>query len=409
MNEESRTGTCAQCGQPRTPSGHYCFNCGHAFSRPDAATGPNETNVRLPRVVVPDESDPLDGVISGSAAPEQAPPARDAGADRGADRGAAQSGAPTQGHHDATWIPYGEGPRFPLYADEPSSASAPTTFGQPAAGPAPRQAPPSAARSAPLAVPPAPQRAPGRSGVSALPLLVVALAVLLVAATIGGAAILRGGSDSEAGSTDAGDAGNEGTGGGADDSDDSDDSDDPDDVKSHPPEVEVPDPRPLADLATPTASSTGAPGTSLAGDEVTYEVSNVLDGDPATTWRVEGDGSGETLTFTFGEEVAITSLGLVNGYAKVDEHDGETVDWYERNRVVTEVRWTFDDGSVFEQDFRRDPSPQTAEVPATVTRSVELEIVAVSGHNGADRTPISEVLIDGAPAAEATGSTGSTG
>ncbi|MDT9594484.1 discoidin domain-containing protein [Nocardioides zeae] len=273
---------------------------------------------------------------------------------------------------------YGSGPRYPLFADEvaPTGAYAST----PAGGPPGLPPVPGAAAAAP-------RRRPSRR----LPVLVVALALLLVGAVVGTSLlVLR---DSEPRTDETRD--------GASEAPASSDAPAPD-PREGPAEVEVDDPRPLRDLATVTASATGPAGRSLAGDEVTYEAANVLDGDPATAWRVEGDGTGQTLSVAFDEEVAVTSVGLVNGYDKVDTGGGETVDWYERNRVVTQVRWTFDDGEVLEQDLDRDRSLQTLDIPATLTRSVELEIVGVSGHSGADRTPISEVEVVGAPASEVT-------
>lgn len=381
----SGNGVCAGCGRPRPPESRFCFNCGHPVAAADheaigdPTTGPNDTSIRLPRVVVPTADTPL-------ASEEAQQPAQ-------------QTSGAEDAYPPPSRVPYGVGPRFPLYADEVDASAAPPGSSTPGSSTpgysTPGYSTPGFATSERDAAAPA---GPSRRASRVLPTLVVVLAVLLIAGVIGGVVLVGAGDDTPEADTRPSDTAS----GAADEPSDAVDPDDPDDAVSRPPEVVVDDPRSLADLATPAASNTGSPGTSLAGEAVTYEVANVLDGDPGTTWRVEGDGSGETLTFTFDEEVAITSLGLVNGYAKVDEHDGERVDWYERNRVVIEVRWTFDDGSVFEQDFRRDPAPQTVEVPATLTRSVELEIVGVSGHNGADRTPISEVVITGAPASETT-------
>jgi len=173
------------------------------------------------------------------------------------------------------------------------------------------------------------------------------------------------------------------------------------DAQEAEPDLDVPDPRAITALAAASASRTAPPGTSLDGSRVEYGAENLVDGDTSTTWRVEGDGTGEVLTFAFGEEVAVTSVGLVNGYDKVDiDPDGGEVDWYVRNRHVTQVRWTFDDGRVLEQDLADDRAMQTVTIPAARTSTVQLEIVAVSGHGGADRTPISEVELDGAPVAE---------
>ncbi|WP_447646325.1 NADase-type glycan-binding domain-containing protein [Nocardioides zeae] len=223
------------------------------------------------------------------------------------------------------------------------------------------------------------------------------LAVLLVGVVLGGTLLLSDDDDGEPGPApeagDAGGSGGSGAGGSGDEA--------APDAEEAAPDLDVPEPRPLTDLATASASRTAPAGTSLDGSRVEYGAENLVDGDTSTTWRVEGDGTGEVLTFAFDEEVAVTTVGLVNGYDKVDTApDGGEVDWYARNRHVTQVRWTFDDGRVLEQDLADDRAMQTVTIPAARTSTVQLEIVAVSGHGGADRTPISEVELDGAPVAE---------
>ncbi|HEY1133665.1 MAG TPA: hypothetical protein VGE77_03755, partial [Nocardioides sp.] len=258
----------------------------------------------------------------------------------------------------------------PLYADEVAATAAATGGFDP---------------------PPVRRRSP-----RALPALVVLLAVLLVGAVVGGSIMVSRDTDPDR----SGDTASPGGSGAAPPSAPATDAGAPD-AQDVPPDVEVPDPRDITDLATASASSTAPPGTSLDGSRVEYDAANLVDGDTSTTWRVVGDGTGETLTFTFGEEVAVTSVGLVNGYAKVDrDTDGSEVDWYTRNRTVTQVRWTFDDGRVLEQDLDDDRAMQSVIIPAARTTTLTMEIVAVSGHGGADRTPVSEVEIDGATIAD---------
>ncbi|MDF9717422.1 discoidin domain-containing protein, partial [Nocardioides sp. ChNu-99] len=241
---------------------------------------------------------------------------------------------------------------------------------------------------------PAPARQRRRRG-ALLPTLAVALLLLLVGTVVAGAFLLeRDQRDPGTGpapvTPTAGGAG----GSGSVDGVGSTPSADP----SAPP---VPEPRDLSPLGRASATDTAADGVGLDGTPVSYRPANLVDGDATTAWRVAGDGTGETLTVTFDEDVVVTSVGLVNGYAKTDvDADGARVDWYERNRVVTRVRWSFDDGRRVEHDLERDRGLQRLAVPATRTGTVHVEILAVSGHAGADRTPVSELELLGAPAAD---------
>ena len=71
-----------------------------------------------------------------------------------------------------------------------------------------------------------------------------------------------------------------------------------------------------------------APGTDLDGNRVSYPPQNMLDDDLATAYRIQGDASGATITFTLPRESVISEVGMVNGYAKKDSTNGRTVDWY---------------------------------------------------------------------------------
>jgi hypothetical protein len=69
------------------------------------------------------------------------------------------------------------------------------------------------------------------------------------------------------------------------------------------------------DRITVEASSTLAP----VSDTLTYEVTNMLDGDTSTAWNSDApgpDGRGEVLTFWFTEPVELRAVRIVNGYAK---------------------------------------------------------------------------------------------
>ena len=145
-----------------------------------------------------------------------------------------------------------------------------------------------------------------------------------------------------------------------------------------------------------TAPSTSPDSADSAGRTTTYRAANVLDGDPSTAWRTEGNASGSTLQFSFDSPVRITEVGLVNGFAKVDPHDG--TDRYTQGRRVLAVTWTFTTptGPVTVQQQLRDGDRalQRVPVPAVEASSVALTVDSVTrpGAGGRfDRTAISDV------------------
>lgn len=73
----------------------------------------------------------------------------------------------------------------------------------------------------------------------------------------------------------------------------------------------------------PTERIRVAATSSLApSDGLTYEPTNVLDGDLSTAWNSQtsdDEGRGEVLTFRFTEPVELTGIRFVNGYAKSND------------------------------------------------------------------------------------------
>ena len=128
----------------------------------------------------------------------------------------------------------------------------------------------------------------------------------------------------------------------------------------------------------PAASGVGAdctapPAKDDAGKPVSYEAGNVLDGDRSTAWRCDGNGAGHTMTFTFPAGTTISTVGLVNGYAKTDPKSGAKR--YGEYRRISRVTWTFDDGSAVEQKLADGtPKVQTTSVGPVETQRVTLTI-----------------------------------
>lgn len=158
---------------------------------------------------------------------------------------------------------------------------------------------------------------------------------------------------------------------------------------------------PVADVArdaTVSVPTTAPPTTDLDGELVSYDAERMVDGDPATAWRMPGDGTGATITLTLAQPAVLDRVGLVNGYAK--RIGG--VDWYPHNRRILEVRWTFEDGTSVEQTLVERPRVQRLEIEPVTTSTVTLTVLAVTppgpGGLGRDYTPISTVELTGRPA-----------
>ena len=154
----------------------------------------------------------------------------------------------------------------------------------------------------------------------------------------------------------------------------------------------------LATGATFAVPGTAPPTTDFDGTLVAYEANQMGDANPATTWRTEGDATGQTITVTLAQPSVVNRVGLVNGYAK----QVAGVDWYPNNRRILAVTWGFDDGTTVEQTFAERPAMQRLKVPPVETGTVTITITSVTppgaGNLGRDYTAISEVSIIGRPA-----------
>lgn len=161
-------------------------------------------------------------------------------------------------------------------------------------------------------------------------------------------------------------------------------------------------PADLARLATAVVPATAEPNQDLSGNLVRYEARNMLDGVPETCWRMPGDAAGAEIVFRLDEPTTLSSVGLVNGYAKsATDAAGRTLDWYHGNRRVLRVQWTFDDGSTLDQTLGDTMAMQRLRVPSVTTETVRLRLVTVSapgaGPAARNYTSISDVALVGRP------------
>ncbi len=151
----------------------------------------------------------------------------------------------------------------------------------------------------------------------------------------------------------------------------------------------------LATGATYAVPATADPTTDFDGMLVAYEAPQMADGKASTSWRMEGDATGESVTLTLAEPAVVRRVGIVNGYAK----QVAGVDWYPNNRRILSVTWTFEDGTSVEQTFEERPRMQRLKVPPVRTSTVTLTITSTTppgpGDLGRDYTAISEVEVIG--------------
>lgn len=158
----------------------------------------------------------------------------------------------------------------------------------------------------------------------------------------------------------------------------------------------------LAAAATVQAPAPAPSTQDVTGSPVTFVAAHLLDGVPQTCWRMPGDGTGESITFSFDGPTRMTEVGLVNGYAKTASDTSGSYDWYAGNRRTLQVEWTFDDGTLVTQDLRQTRDMQTVALDrGVVTEQVTMRLLEVSppgtGPASRDYTAISEVRLVGAP------------
>ena len=354
---------CTQCGHP-LGVGRFCTDCGH----PVDETGPVSEDTggvddwrtgTAERPAVLDESEPT-VVVRRPVLPP-----------------------PVQTPNEA--------PRYPLYADEAPPVPAPPPQ------PAPYVAPVDLAPDPSLESHRHVGERPPRSAAAVWLPWVVGGVVLLLVGSLGIWLLLGTGDDTSPASSDTA---SDPAAGSSEPSqtEGQEPSDKPKDDKSDKPSKPG-KPSGVSRSATPTVPATAPPNEDVDGNMVRYVARNMLDGVPETTWRMAGDGSGETLSFELPAATTITEVGMINGYAKTSTDGGRNLDWYQGNRRILEAEWIFDDGSTVSQDFESTHNVQTIDVDNVKTKTVQVRLVRVSapgkGPAKRDYTAISEVFLVG--------------
>lgn len=169
-----------------------------------------------------------------------------------------------------------------------------------------------------------------------------------------------------------------------------DDTPDRDDQVTAGGDAETTTPVELAPDANVEVPKTAKDGKDAQGNDVSYAAANLTDGDPTTTWRMKGNAKDDELVVTWSSPVTIAEVGMVNGYAKVDEATGD--ERYGENRRVLAATWIFDDGTELSRTLEETTHMQTFRLDAPVqTSSVTIRIDETSKPGGRNFTAISEL------------------
>ncbi len=145
-------------------------------------------------------------------------------------------------------------------------------------------------------------------------------------------------------------------------------------------QVEIPEIR-MRDVKDVSASSY------LSEKNIKHVPDRIMDGDTTTAWveGVEGNGEGESLTFTFGDLYAVSDIKIWNGYQKSE-------DLYYKNARPAELELEFSDGSTERISLQDMASGfQEFALERHVTSYVKVKIVSTYDGSKYEDTVISEI------------------
>lgn len=129
-----------------------------------------------------------------------------------------------------------------------------------------------------------------------------------------------------------------------------------------------------------------------------FQPPNLIDGDPTTAWRVEGNSAQDYVLFTFARTAVIQNIDIVPGYAKTDACT-PALNWCTINRVPKTIRVTFDGGSNVILNLKRVCEWQNFSFKPVETKTIRLTILDTYPSSDPklqrDYTPISEIRVIG--------------
>jgi hypothetical protein len=147
-----------------------------------------------------------------------------------------------------------------------------------------------------------------------------------------------------------------------------------------------------------TASRSAAPGKDACGNPNTYGPEKAVDGQRDTAWRIDGDGTGESIQLQFAAPIKVVRVGIIAGFDKIDPCDG--TDRFFQGRIVRKARLNFDSGQTFDVALDRVRQIQYFDLPDVPSQQLQIIILATDpppAKNGRDLTAISEIEVWGRP------------
>ena len=145
-------------------------------------------------------------------------------------------------------------------------------------------------------------------------------------------------------------------------------------------QVEIPEIR-MRDVKDVSASSY------LSEKNIKHVPDRIMDGNTTTAWveGVEGNGEGESITFTFGDLYVVSDIKIWNGYQKSE-------DLYYKNARTSELELEFSDGSTERISLQDMASGfQEFALERHVTSYVKVKIVSTYDGSKYEDTVISEI------------------
>lgn len=125
----------------------------------------------------------------------------------------------------------------------------------------------------------------------------------------------------------------------------------------------------------------------LSETNIKHVPDRIMDDDVTTAWveGVDGNGEGESVTFTFGDSYSVSGIRIWNGYQKSE-------DLYYKNARPSELELEFSDGATERISLQdRSDGAQRFEFAPHVTSYVKIKILSVYSGNKYEDTVISEV------------------
>jgi hypothetical protein len=147
-----------------------------------------------------------------------------------------------------------------------------------------------------------------------------------------------------------------------------------------------------------TASRAAATGKDACGNPNTYGPEKAVDGQRDTAWRIDGDGTGESIQLQFAAPIKVVRVGIIAGFDKIDPCDG--TDRFFQGRIVRKARLNFDSGQTFDVALDRVRQIQYFDLPDVPSQQLQIIILATDpppAKNGRDLTAISEIEVWGRP------------